>query len=242
MSHLFRRRRSFNNLSIFVLLFLLLSLTSCSLFSSGGPALKNLTLMQAPKARLTYVAIGASETFGYGTSDPATQSWPVDLAHKLGSNVHLVNLGIPGIDTHDALDSEVPVAQDTHPDLITVWLAVNDLVDSVPVSDYQRDLDTLFSRLQSSTPHARILAANIPDLALLPRFRTSDPVALNKKITTYNTAIDLVVQRHHVKLVNLYARWQTLATHPEYISADGFHPSAAGSAQVAEIFYQTLQA
>jgi lysophospholipase L1-like esterase len=197
--------------------------------------------MQPPKARLTYVAIGASETFGLGARDPDEQNWPVDLAHKLGSNVRLVNLGIPGIDTPDALNIEVPVAVDAHPDLITVWLGVNDLVDSVPVKDYQNDLDAAFSRLQAAAPHARIIVANVPDLTLLPRFRASDPVALHKKISMYNSAIAFVVQRHHVMLVDLYNQWQTLADHPEYISSDGLHPSTAGYAQVAEIFYQKLQ-
>ena len=62
--------------------------------------------------------------------------------------MRLVNLGIPGIDVHEALELEVPVALDAHPDLITVWLAVNDLVDKVPLASYRDDLDTL---LQSFT-------------------------------------------------------------------------------------------
>ena len=221
------------------LLALGLLLVACSPFPDTG--VRNFTLQQAPKARLTYVAIGASDTFGYGTEDPATQSWPVDLAHKLGPDVHLVNLGIPGIDVHEALDLELPVALDAHPDLITVWLAVNDLVDKVPLKNYRDDLNTLFTRLQVADPHARIIAANVPDLTFIPRFRTADQVALRKQISDYNSVITDVVQSHRVTLVDLYSRWQTLATHPEYISADGFHPSVIGYAQVAEIFYQDLR-
>jgi lysophospholipase L1-like esterase len=228
----------FSSFCCFFSLALMLFLAACSSRSDEG--VKNLTLQQAPKARLTYVAIGASDTFGYGTEDPATQSWPFDLAHKLGPDVHLVNLGIPGIDVHQALNLELPVAIDAHPDLITVWLAVNDLVDKVPLTNYRNDLDTLLTRLQTSAPRARIVVANVPDLTFVPRFRTTNQAVLLKEVNDYNAVITDVLQSHHITLVDLYTRWQTLATHPEYISADGFHPSAVGYAQLAEIFYQTL--
>ncbi len=229
----------FNSIFCVFSLALMFFLVACSPFPNEG--VKNFTLQQAPKARLTYVAIGASDTFGYGTEDPATQSWPFDLAHRLGSDVHLVNLGIPGIDVHQALDLELPVALDAHPDLVTVWLAVNDLVDKVPLKSYREDLDTLFTRLQTAAPHARIVVANVPDLTFVPRFRTTDQAALRKQVSDYNSVITDLVQSHHVILIDLYTQWQALATHPEYISADGFHPSALGYAQLAEIFYQTLR-
>ncbi len=230
----------FNGVLCLFALALLLFLVACSPFPDA--ATKKFTLQQAPKARLTYVAIGASDTFGIGTRDPATQSWPVDLAHKLGPDVHLVNLGIPGIDTHEALDLELPVALDAHPDLITVWLAVNDLVDKVPLANYKDDLDTLFSRLQAALPHARIVVANVPDLSFVPHFHTMNPATLHEQVSLYNATISDVVQSHHILFVDLYTQWQTLAAHPEYISSDGFHPSVIGYAQVADLFYQRLQA
>ena len=87
------------------------------------------------------MAIGASDTFGIGTSDPYMENWPTDLADKLNQKVHLINLGIPGITLHDALSLELPVALDSHPKLITIWLGVNDIADKVPVNSYSHDLD-----------------------------------------------------------------------------------------------------
>ncbi|GCE17925.1 SGNH/GDSL hydrolase family protein [Dictyobacter kobayashii] len=194
-----------------------------------------------PAARITYVAIGASDTFGTGTADPATQCWPVDLATSLGPQVRLINLGIPGINAHDALNIELPVALDEHPTLITVWLAVNDLVDKVPLDSYQRDLNSVVQRLHSANLKARIVVANVPDLTFLPRFKNNNVQELHQTIAAYNNVISSVVQHNHVILVDLYQNWQTLAEHPEYISQDGLHPNAIGYAQVAEIFYHTLQ-
>lgn len=222
---------------LFPLLFLL---TSCA-FLPGKPQGSNqLAIQQTPKARLTYVAIGASDTFGTGTDDPQNESWPADLALKLGSGVRFINLGIPGIHAREALQVELPVAIDARPDLVTVWLAVNDLADHVPTDSYARDLDTLLGYLQKALPHARIAVANVPDLTLLPRFRSANISALRSQITAYNTAIATVVARHHTILVDLYSRWSELANHPEYISNDGFHPNALGYTRIAQIFSMVL--
>ena len=52
-----------------------------------------------------YVAIGASDTFGIGAGDPLNDNWPNDLAGLLGSQVRVVNLGIPGADASNALQA-----------------------------------------------------------------------------------------------------------------------------------------
>jgi lysophospholipase L1-like esterase len=189
---------------------------------------------------LVYAAIGASDTFGFGTSDPYADNWPTELAHRLGPSVHLVNLGIPGIHVEQALRLELPIALDVHPDLVTIWLAVNDLADHVPVEAYAHNLDLLLTRLQAGAPHARIALANVPDLTLLPHFRAFDQQWLRTQIQAYNAAIAASVSRHHVLLVDLSTQSYNLAQHPEYISADGLHPSVIGYVALADLFYQAL--
>jgi lysophospholipase L1-like esterase len=220
-------------------LFLLLCCTGCAL--QGGGQSNVVVVQQQPRARLLYVAIGASDTFGVGSDDPQTQAWPTDLAKDLGGGVRLVNLGIPNVHVHNALSDELPLALDTHPDLVTIWLAVNDLADNVPLDSYSHDLDLLLTRLQRANPHVRIAVANVPDLTLVPRFAAADTRALRAQIAAYNSAIATIVKRHNVLLVDLYQRWNDLANHPEYISNDGFHPNAIGYAAIAQVFYQVLQ-
>jgi lysophospholipase L1-like esterase len=228
---------------VFIVLFsLLFLLIGCSPSTATNPQ-KSATpvLQQPPKAHLTYVAIGASDTYGIGTDDPETESWPANLRLRLGKDTRLINLGIPGIHLHDALRVELPVALDAHPGVVTVWLAVNDLVDNVPIESYARDLDTLLSRLHTALPRAHIAVANVPDLTLLPRFRQFDQQLLRQRITAYNATIASRVERHALILVDLYRAWDELATHPEYVSNDGFHPNAVGYIRVAQLFYQQLQ-
>lgn len=215
---------------------------ACASISDIQPSANNRLVVQAtPKSQLTYVAIGASDTFGIGTDDPQTESWPADLADKLGTDVRLINLGIPGVDASGALRSELPIAREVRPDLITVWLAVNDIADNVSVTEYSRNLDSLLRQLRAAVPSARIAMANVPDLTLLPHFQNFDQRSLRNQIVAYNASIATIAQRYHVLLIDLYTRWTDLATHPEYISDDGFHPNAIGYTRLAEIFYQVLQ-
>lgn len=220
---------------------LLLFLVSCGSSSGEQSDTGSQVVQQVPRARLTYVAIGASDTFGIGADDPQSENWPTDLAMKLGPDVRLVNLGIPSMLLHQALNVEVPVALDTHPDLITVWLAVNDLADNVSLPDYTRDLNLLLSHLHTAAPHAQIVVANVPDLTLLSYFSFIDQQTLLTRIQGYNSAIDTVAKRYHVLVVDLYKQWHELGTHPEYISGDGLHPSTLGYARIADLFYQALQ-
>ena len=225
---------------------IILLLTGCSQLPAGQPANNNPdTTHQAAQTQFTYVAIGASDTFGIGTDDPYTQNWASDLAAKLGPRVHLINLGIPGALVHDTLGLEAPIALDSHPDLITIWLAVNDIIAKVSLKNYAHDLDLLVSRLQAGTPHAIIAIANVPDLTLLPRFSKLDAhaqQALRAQLLDYNAAIADIAARHHIILVDLSQQSFNLKNHPEYISNDGFHPNDLGYLQLADLFYQALQA
>jgi lysophospholipase L1-like esterase len=228
---------------LFLLALLLPCLTACTLpFSSTKPATNSrLVLQQAPAARQIYVAIGASDTYGIGSDDPDEQNWPADLTRLLGHNTRMINLGVPSIDAHQALNVELPVALDAHPDLVTIWLAVNDLADQVPVNSYAQDLNTLLSRLHSELPHARIAVANVPDLSYLPRFANVNHQSLEQQIQAYNAVIATIVARYQDTLVDLYHLANQLASHPEYISSDGFHPNTLGYEIVAQVFYQVLQ-
>jgi lysophospholipase L1-like esterase len=191
--------------------------------------------------RLTYVAIGASDAYGVGTDDPDRTSWPTDLRDAFGPDVHLINLGIPGATVAQALQDELPIAQVSQPDVITVWLAVNDLVDNVPLATYTQQLQSLLSTLHQDT-HARIFVGNIPDLTLLPFFSKDDPVALGMQVQQWNRAIAATCDATGAHLVDLFNLWNELADHPDYISDDGLHPSDIGAQRLAQIFAQAIQA
>src|SRR5690349_3665918 len=103
------------------------------------------------KSPLVYVALGASDAVGVGTSEPDVQGYVPRIASHLARGSHLVNLGASGLLLHEALSEELPQAIAAKPELITIWLVANDLVAHVSYDDFMHDLNTLLQRLHSST-------------------------------------------------------------------------------------------
>ena len=187
------------------------------------------------------MAIGASDTFGVGANDPYAENWPSDLTELIGGRVHLLNLGVPSMTVHNALNTELPIALTTHPNLVTIWLAVNDLATHVSVGSYGHDLDTLLSRLQRVVPNAKVEVGNVPDLSSVPFFSTYNQSTLQQEMSAYNRVIASMVKRHHAVLVDLSGQGYNLQEFPQYISGDGLHPSTSGYLQIARLFYQAFQ-
>ena len=224
--------------TVAALLALSLTLIGCS---TSGPAAPPAERAAPASYTMTYVAIGASDAFGMGTEDPPRQSWPSVLSGELGPRVHLINLGVPGTTTAQALQTELPVAVDARPDVVTVWLGVNDLLVGVPLTAYAAQLRQFLTTLRQQT-QARIVVGNLPDLTYLPLFYGANPTALRATIRRWNAAIAAASCATGVGLVDLYSGWSELARHPEYVSGDGFHPSAAGARRLADLFAAALRA
>ncbi len=190
-------------------------------------------------APLTYVAIGASDAVGMGTRDPAREGWVPLLAQQLPPGTRLVNLGVPGIALHDAVDQALPRAVAAQPGLITIWLVVNDVLAGVPLDRYRADLERLIGGLRAGTK-AAIMLGNLPDPpgdlggAQVPAF------VRRTIIGQWNNAIAATARDHDAILVDLYRRWP-VGEHPEFIGPDGLHPTAAGYRSLAEVFVATLR-
>lgn len=189
---------------------------------------------------LTYVAIGASDAVGIGANNPETEGWVPRFGARLGPNTRVVNLGVSGSTLSQALREQVGPAVDAQPDVVTVWLAVNDLNARVSLEQYTADLERLLGRLEDT--HARVLVGNVPDLGRLAAYRGIDPTPLKVEVDRWNAAIAAVTTRHGAHLVDLFGRWQEVADHPEYLSGDGFHPSSEGYARLAEVFAEAASA
>ena len=238
-------------------IFSLLCLLAFLCVACGGsstqtvPALKpTATATQAVTAQqilakpITYVALGASDAVGVGTNEPGSQGYVPLLAAHLQKGSHLLNLGVSGIRLHAALTQELPLALNTSPTLITIWLVANDFVGGVPYDSYMKDLNSLLQQLRAGTK-ARIVMANLPDLTLLPAFAGQSANQKAKtvaEIRRWNASIASIAARYSVTLVDLFSHQSQLTAHPEYISGDGFHPSPAGYVQLSNYFWDAIKA
>jgi lysophospholipase L1-like esterase len=204
-----------------------------ALHGSNSPA----TPTQRPS--YIYVAIGASETFGTGADNPATESYPEDMKASLPAGAQVIDLGVPGITAPEAVRGELPEALDAHPNLVTVWLGTNDIIQKVTLADFQQSLDSILSQLASGT-HARVAVVNLPDLTYLPRFYSYDQATLKAQVQQWNAVIAREASAHHDILIDMYGHSSEVLGHPEYLSGDGLHPSTLGYLQIANLFYQVL--
>lgn len=195
---------------------------------------------RSPSPQNIYVAVGASDAFGVGTDDPDRQSWPTVLSELLAPGPRLVNLGIPGETVSRALANELPIALATNPQIVTIWLGVNDFGGGVALNTYKQQLSSLVSALRQGTS-ARIVVGNLPDLALLPAFSNYNATTLTMQVQQWNGAIAAICAAQGVGLVDVFSGWSELADHPEYISSDGLHPTALGAQRIAALFDAALR-
>jgi lysophospholipase L1-like esterase len=201
-------------------------------------------------ASVVYVALGASDAVGVGTADPNTQGYVPVLISRLPKDAAALNLGVSGYKVHDALQNKLQTALNAHPTLVTVWLAGNDFRGCTPLNTYIADLNSLLDQLKTGTK-AQVFVANLPDMSLLPAMRpgsqglgachqSQTSQQMRAETQAWNAAIAQAVSSHGDDLIDLYRA--ELASHPEYISGDGFHPTAAGYLRIADLFWADIQA
>ncbi len=230
------------------------------LFGCGSSGNGSATTTLTPKPPLSYVAVGASETIGTGADKPETQAWTRVLANTLGEGgrqVKFTNLGFGGALVADALASSVPKTEQLRPNLVTVWLNVNDLIRLTSAPIFEKELGELVHRVRLGGT-ATVLVANTPALDHLPAYLdclnpagtrcllpdnlrplVPMPDVLNAQVDAYNQATARIAQREGAVLVDLHAaslKVRTEGREASLVSGDGFHPSTAGYVEVAATF------
>ena len=238
-----------------VLLALGLSLTACS--GEGTDSRQGDSRPSSSAPPRVYVAVGASETVGVGADDPATEGWPQVLRDTALPGAELVDVGVSGATVRDALATQLEPALAARPDLVTVWLAVNDALSLVPVADYEALLGRLVHALRRGG-RTEVLVGNMPALDRLPAYRAClpgsqvggsvgdgidcvlplvpSPAQVRRTVAEFNAAIARVVEREGAVAVDL-SEPQDLAG---LTSDDGFHPSTEGHREVARTFAEAL--
>ena len=212
---------------------------------------------------VVYVAVGASESVGVGSSDPLRDAWTQRFYRDaLPATAVFVNVAVSGATTAQALLDQLPTALSLDPTVVTVWLNVNDLLHQVAVAVYQQELASVVSQLRRGG-QATVLVADTPPLDQLPAYRSClagtavasrdfscpavvpPPAVLDAEVDAYNTATAQVVAANGAVLVDLPAAGlaaEAGGTEASLVGGDGFHPSDAGHALVARTFAAAYQA
>lgn len=232
--------------------------TSSTEAERGRDRTRESTQHQDPQV---YAAVGASETAGWGAENFTTESWPRVLLDLALPDFRLVNLGLPGATVEDAIVRELPRLQRAEPDVVTVWLNANDILQGVSAAQYKQNFDLLLRAIER-TGARQILVANTPPLDKLPAYRACrpdppengpfcflgsslpGPAEMRALVDRYNEIIRSAVKKTGATLIDLHAsamEAQERGTDAGLISGDGLHPSTEEHRAVAESFSAMLE-
>ena len=193
-------------------------LVACWLLMLAGP------LRAADQPIL--VCYGDSITAGYGL--PYAQSYPDFLQKKLdarGFRYKVINQGTSGATTKDAL-AGLPFLLRLHPAIVIVEFGGNDGLRGLPVEQSHSNLDQLLTVLERA--HVKIVLAGI----------TLPPDYGPDYIRSFDQIFRDMAAKHHVAFVPML--YKDLIRVPGTIQDDGIHPTAKGSAIIADTLFPVL--
>jgi acyl-CoA thioesterase-1 len=173
------------------------------------------------------VCFGDSITAGLGLQDG--QSYPDFLGRDLtaqGYHYKVLNRGVSGATTSDAVAS-LPRILALHPDAVIVEFGGNDGLRGLPLDQTRRNLDQVLTALEAA--HIKILLAGI---TLPPNYGPD-------YIQSFQQVFRTLAAHHRVAFVPMI--YKNLIHVPGTIQADGIHPTAKGSAILADTLLPALR-
>jgi len=127
-----------------------------------------------------------------------------------------------------------------NPDLVTIGIGINDIGHGLTLDQFSKNFDEILSTLKEKT-HATIVVTNLPDVSSAPRIPNSMRSQYQRQIDEFCKRLEEIANKYGVTIFDIYTiTKQELPSHPEYFSADGFHPSDEGYELWATQMWPTL--
>jgi acyl-CoA thioesterase I len=180
-----------------------------------------------PEARGTrYVALG--DSFTIGTSVPETERWPNQLVARVPDLEFVANLGVNGFTSRDLIEVELPQLDGLSPELITVLIGVNDVVQGVPSETYRQNVARILDDLVDHVGAGRVLVVTTPDYTVTPAGSDyGNPAQQSAGIRRNNATITELAGALGIRVVDIYEVSLRAADDRSLVASDGLHPSGA---------------
>ncbi len=213
----------------------LLVFTACN----RSPAVsRGVTEMKA--GPIVYVALGDSTGAGVGARDGGYVARLFNRLLEQRAGSELVNVCVSGATTADVLRGQLQRGVDRSPDLVTLGIGINDIGHGFTIEQFAKNYDEILTTLKQKTK-ATIVVTNIPDVSSAPRIPASLRAEYQRRIESFNQRLEEIARTHEVPIFDVFTiTSRELPSHPEYFSADGFHPSDAGYQLWADQMWPTL--
>ena len=175
---------------------------------------------------MRYVALGDSYTIG--TSVAAGERWPDQLVALLPELELVANLGVNGFTSGDVIDVELPRLPALRPELVTLLIGVNDVVQGVPETAYRGNVADILDDLVARVGAGRVLVVTTPDYTVTPAGADyGDPATQSAAVRRNNAINTELAGGRGIPVVDIHDLSLLAATDRSLVADDGLHPSGA---------------
>lgn len=178
----------------------------------------------APAAKDTALRYGViGDSYSNGEAVGLESAWPALLAERLHVDL-VVNPAVSGWTTEQALVEELPQFEDADPEVATLQIGVNDLVQGSPLADIRGRFRALLTKMIAIVGGPdRVVVVTVPDFSVKPAgARFGNPAAISNALRALNRMERAEADRLHVAVADVFA----VSRRPTDPSPDGLHPSA----------------
>jgi len=173
--------------------------------------------------------VGLGDSYTIGTSVDAAERWPNQLADRIPELELVGNLAVNGYTAGDLLTEELPQLDRLQPELVSVLIGVNDVVQGVSDSQYAGTVAVIMEELLTRLPRRRILGIATPDYTMTPMgAEFGDPSERSDAIVRVNAIMREACDQREIRFVpDIFEISQAARDDPALVADDGLHPSGA---------------
>ncbi|HKW59362.1 MAG TPA: SGNH/GDSL hydrolase family protein [Candidatus Dormibacteraeota bacterium] len=184
---------------------------------------------------MKYLALGDSYTIGTGASDES-RAWPSIVARRL--DAELTNPAVNGFTTEDLIREELHLFAKVRPDLVTVLIGVNDLVQGRSPEAYRRSLVRIYDVVAS----AAVVGVSIPTWSYVPAAADFGCARQIDRLTKlFNDVARDEAAARGLPWVDLGVASTSGIGTEGWIAADNLHPGDIQYAAWAEVIYAAVR-
>ena len=175
---------------------------------------------------MRFVALGDSYTIG--TSVQEAERWPNQLVARLPELELEANLGVNGFTSRDVIEVELPRLPKLQPDLVSLLVGVNDVVQGVPAEAYRANVVDILEDVVARVGADRVVVVTTPDYTVTPAGADyGDPAKQSAGIRRNNAIITELAAARGVAVVDIFDISLEALHDRSLVAGDGLHPSGA---------------
>jgi acyl-CoA thioesterase-1 len=171
--------------------------------------------------------VGLGDSYTIGTSVAEAERWPNQLVERIDELELVGNPAVNGFTSADLINDELPQLDALRPELVSVLIGVNDVVQGVPDSQYAGNVAIILEELLTRLPPNRIVCIATPDYTVTPSGAAfGDPAQQSDAIGRFNSILREACEQRGIRFVaEIFELSQGAQADPSLVADDGLHPS-----------------